>query len=73
MRLTRVSFERAAEVAKALRCFMEVSGCADEFTLQDLLTGLLHWCDHNDVDFNELLAMAREQYDAANKEAKGAA
>ena len=28
----------------------------------DILTDLLHWCDHNDEDFDECLTMARKYH-----------
>lgn len=34
----------------------------DETHVCDLLTDLMHWCDHNDIDFNVALNMAHYHY-----------
>lgn len=40
----------------------------DETYVCDLLTDLMHWCDHNDVDFAGALSMARYHHEEETKD-----
>lgn len=59
---------RAAWAATALNAFADVTmmntaGEDGETILGDLLADLMHWCDRNGVDFNDMLERARDHYE----------
>lgn len=41
---------------------MRTAGEDDRTILHDLLANLMHWCDRRDVDFDDVLADARDSY-----------
>jgi hypothetical protein len=51
----------AHRAAAALRLIHPSDG---EAALCDLLCDLMHWCDRNDLDFDDQLSRARRHYDA---------
>ena len=55
---------RSEWAAEALSRFESVTSAPPEDLLTDLLKNLMHWCDRNDVDFNDELAAARLHYEA---------
>lgn len=59
--------DRGEWADRALRTFAEVTGMDmagedDETILGDLLADLMHWCDRNAVDFDDMLERARMNY-----------
>lgn len=59
--------EEANWAACALKVFQITSRGQREFSLSDLLCGLMHWSDQNEFDFDGALHAARARYtDEAN-------
>lgn len=59
--MSRKTFDFATDAHKAMLAFSD--GTIDDLTLQDLLTGLMHWCDHNGVNFLNTVEAAQENYE----------
>lgn len=54
--------EEARWAACALKVFQITSRGRREFSLTDLLCGLMHWSDQNGSDFDGALTAARARY-----------
>jgi hypothetical protein len=51
----------SAGIALKARCTTEGDGSDDENVI-DLLTDLIHFCDHNKIDFDYTLKTARDHH-----------
>ena len=52
---------QSAGIALKARCTTEEKGSDDENVI-DLLADLIHFCDHNKIDFDYTLKMARDHH-----------
>jgi hypothetical protein len=53
---------RAYWAGEALKTFRHITGTDHECCVADLICDLQHWCDRNDVDFNNEVRLAASHY-----------
>lgn len=60
------NLDRSGRVATLVDIYREQhdKGEDNDFTLSDILTDTLHWCETYGVDFEEALGRAQRDYDA---------
>lgn len=60
----RLNLRRARRAAAALAAYRRRTGADPQDAVSDLLTDLLHWCEHFGPAFSEALDRARSHYAA---------